>query len=665
MRLVRSKWLFAVVWVLLALGKLLLVAQNEIISIADDSAGYVRQSLRSWSLDFPPGYSTWLALSRPFGVPQRIEIEILYLFSAVCVALTVKKFSDTFAATITLALLAFTPYTFFLFNHALSDGFFICLTLLCLAVTLRLFTAVRKKSVIVWSIVLGLLLGVTASTRNEDPLIAFWIIAVVVTCAFLWREERIGIRQWLFWRRAVSAGLITAAITTSIVVCVEFSYCLVDGVYARNISLIPGHVELLKHLAEIDTGEPQRKWVPISRVSRELAYRESPTLASMRGGIEAPMSDYQLASRAAGLPAGEIGGGWIWHAINAQIFPISQGRLTNAEAIYEKINRELESAFKARRLKRRFVLHPLLGADLSGIMSRVPASLPPVLLAAFSSLPDYINDQNFQPELFDKALLRRAALIEPRSQIVVQGWAFVNAPGRKLLNAFITSADSVPYAVNPIRRPDVEKVFAKQNGWPPNVLGFSATVYSQSPEKLTIHYLLDNGAQIEAGRLEPMQVSSIENKHTPRSEVIQGVDLVQAHAHLRSGIDYAIQLWLLRTIQAPGLKWCVVALVVLAFLLNCYALLQTAQQQRAVWLMIFSFILVLWCARILFYSVLDAAAWEGSQVRYLAPAHALGLVLLSISFASLLQQGANRWSLARRDPTPTDVVHLSATIENN
>jgi hypothetical protein len=43
-----------------------------------------------------------------------------------------------------------------------------------------------------------------------------------------------------------------------------------------------------------------------------------------------------------------------------------------------------------------------------------------------------------------------------------------------------------------------------------------------------------------------------------------------------------------------------------------------------------------WCARILFYSVVDAAAWPVS-VRYLASASALGMVLLSISIAVLVR----------------------------
>ena len=77
-----AKSKFVLFCLLLAIAKLILVAQSEIVSIQDDSAVYASQSLGRWVLGYPQGYPIWLILCRAFEFPQRIAIEILFLLAA-------------------------------------------------------------------------------------------------------------------------------------------------------------------------------------------------------------------------------------------------------------------------------------------------------------------------------------------------------------------------------------------------------------------------------------------------------------------------------------------------------------------------------------------------------------------------------------------------------
>jgi hypothetical protein len=643
MKLLSHRSVFFLFCCFFLLAKLALVAHNEIISVADDSASYANQSVGPWVLDMPPGYSMWLRFCQIFGIPQRIMIEGLYLFAVLLVAYAGRKCFGVFAGYAIVASLSFAPSSYFLFDLGLTDGFYTCLTLMALGLSMLLLAAKTTLRIVTLAVGLGGILGIMAITRNEDPLVAFWVLSLVIALAIVWRRESVYILDWDFWRKSLAVGLVASATAWAIVFSLCLSYYSAQGVFARGRALIPGHIRLLRNLARIETGQPQVRFVPISQRSRELAYAVSPTLAKLRPLVENPQDSWQVVSRQFGLASGEIGGGWIWHAINDKM--LSQRSPAVAEAEYEKINAELQAAFDDGRLKRRFILHPFIGGNLLGLWREMRPSISAVVRSAFSAQPNNTTDQAFQSSLFDRAFVRRAALVPAKIvEVTVQGWAMVNKRGKKIATVIVSSDLVSSATILSQSRPDVVKAIGAQNGWDPDVVGFHTSLTSSSPDAVKVTYVLEDGTRLQGEHLKPAVVSKIENKLAPGNDILQGID--EAGSPSAEGFDArrSIELNLYERLQSPALRRLGIVTFCLAFLVSGWAFIRERDLRFKVFFIFFSLSCALWTARILFYSLIDARAWPGDQIRYLAPANALALVTFSVSVAALIVFAASKAS---------------------
>lgn len=644
------RWLFPFWCCCIAILKLLFVSQNEILAIEDDSAAYAGQSLAAWSLRAPPGYPVWLHLCSFTGIPQRICIELLYLASSFFAAWVLKKCFGLATGFVTFVVLAWAPYTYFLFNHGWCDGFFTCLTLVGIGLSFLLLLSARRTEILGLAFALGLVFGVMGLTRNEDPLVALWIALIVMAMAWFWKGGDSAFTPWKFWRKPLETGLASVAGYCLVVYGVALSYYLTDGVFARGVAVMPQHIRLLRNLAKIDTGKEQVRFVPISLRSRELAYNVSPSFAKLRARIEDVSDIWHFASLGAGIAPGEIGAGWIWHAINSKVLPLNGGSPAGAERTYRQINREIEEAFHDGRLKKRFIVHPLIGGNVPGLMRQLPQSMSAVVSSAVIPLPDYVKDPGAQAELFDQAFLRRTFLTSNAGIITVQGWAFILNPGHKLLNVSVGSSLVTSAEIQNIDRPDVINGYNKEAGWKPSVIGFRASVKGRSPDDVTIRYLLDDRSQVETDHLKPMAVSTLENKTVPQDKILQGIDLVSAAENPNRPLAFLqTQAAVANFTTRPAFRWSALGIWV------CFLITAVVTRVRG-WgifqgelLTIFmAFMAVSWCSRILFYSVLDAASWNANQIRYLAPAHAIGLLVLSVSVAGLFSFGAGKREAPQR-----------------
>ncbi len=653
-----SKRFFLPFCCLVALAKLVLISTDEIISTKGDAAVYASQIMGPWTLGYMQGYPLWLRLCHLFEVPQRLAIEGLYLLSAVAMGFAVRKVFDARTGYLTVGLLALAPYTYFLFDLGLPDGFYLCLTLLALSVSTHLLVARTRGELLVLSLGLGALLGFMAITRNEDPLLALWVLLIVGAIAYKLHREPRAVFNWQFWRRPVISGLLTAAAACAVVFCLCFSFYVTDDVFARDAALIPGHFKLLKDLAQIDTGQPQLRFVPISKRSRELAYSASPTLAKLRSSVEDPADNWQVMSRESGLPPGEIGGNLIWQTFNSKLVfqsdgerPTADERPAAAEAKYEKMDAELAAAFRDGRLKKRFTINPLIGGDLPALIGDLPHSASAVMAAAMSDQAEDPPDQNFNAGLFNRAFLRRAALIKI-PEVTVEGWAFFNSPDQKVSRVVVGSDLIASAPVVNQDRPDVVSSVAKQSGWKPDVFGFHAIVKSSSPNEVTVTYYLSNGSQVEAQHLKVHEVSALHVKEMPGRDVLQGIDTASS----LTGNDapewqHGVQLSIVRLFGALSSPLLTVAIVLLAFGFSGYTLLLKQDGRWKITFVFFSLGIALWISRIFFYSVLNARAWDGARIRYLAPTHALELVLLSVAIAALTRMSVKRSEIEHRKPS--------------
>lgn len=612
--------------------KILFVGFNEIVAIPYDSYQYVQLAARNMLAlgPVPPGYSLWLAAIKAVGVPQRIAIELFFLLSCLILSLALKRQFGRRCGVLVFAMVAMAPSTFFLFDLALSDGFYACLNLLALTSSFFLIFECGNVAKLIHGGFLGLLLGIMAIVRNEDPLLMLWA-AVVVFGVWLVRRRR-SILQDNPLKLKTFALLVFFIIFFGVVPAqaVNFMHLSTSGVYARSIAAIPGHMKLLSKLATIETERPALRFVPVSAEARRMAYKASPTFEKVALQVEDSTNIYQVVSRESGLPPGEIGAGWIWHVFNQAIIlnlKSEDPRLLKVE--YEKINSELDTAFFNGTLKRRFVLHTFLAAPLVDIMTRMPSATLSVIAKALGAHRN-TDDLGYQKELFDSVAMRRSALITSGRTYALQGWAFVDAADRKIRSVEIGSVNAgTAGQMTYMKRPDVETAYDRANGVRPDVVGFKVYSKTESKGLVVLSYVLDNGERItNQSMLTTSGVSQLGG--ADGAVLFQGVDYVQVGDHKRNGWRHSAQTYMVdlsNRPEVPALAMvCIAALALFAILSKAVADIERRRLLVGVWL-----ILVLVFSRIAFYGLLESEAWA-VDIRYMMSANLMLVVALALLF---------------------------------
>lgn len=625
--------------------KLVLVGTNEILSIPNDSVNYLRQSQEAIrELGAPPGYSFWLALSTSTGLPQRVAIEMLYLFSSATVAFTLARVIGRPFALLLLGMLAFLPVTFFLFDNALGDGFYGCLTLIALALSIEAMLDHDTSKYNFWLrlLVLAFVLGWMLITRNEDYLVIGWIIWFVA-CRFVYQRQILPLQQ-LVREVALSAALLLLG-SFSIGGSVSTYHYVTKGVFVRTISTIPSHMDLLRNLASIDDGAPINR-VPITKAQRDAAYQASPTLKQLRDYIENPENMYQMASLQAGFPTGEIGAGWVWHVFNdAAIQKLPQKSLKNLNEYYLTINRELTSAFERGAIRKKFVIHPLLAGNTAGLLTNFPKSAARAFNELFEST-SYQPDNGFESSLFDSACLRRASLIDLHAYSgKIQGWAFVDHSGvsiEKVEIGIYEAAKGITgahwFGTEQIARPDVSKAFSTEGHDQPKVFGFRAMLSQTQGDTPVIRYRLTDGSDIVTPPLVSNKVTRINYDSTGRF-LTQGIDTTGSEwAASHNNNKHKLQEWLTSS-YGKALPY-ILTIILVAAAISVFLRKTTIRHDQLgnMYLAVSILIAGILMQRILFYILVDAVGWN-VEVRYLTSAVILlivgAVVLVAYSFRAI------------------------------
>lgn len=630
-------WLFIVVIVLLLVCKLVLVGANEIASASNDSINYVRQAtVALGELGSLPGYPIWLAVSASLGLPQRVAIELLYLGSCMVLAFSLKRIFGRVTGALSFGALAFLPATFFLFDNALSDGFFSCMTVLALALSLDALADRNARSLAYWArqVVLALVLGWMLITRNEDLLAYSWILWLVAVQAFIQSStaSRSGVLM-----QALASLLVLASVAASIGIGVSLYHLKTQGVYARSIAGLPSHMELLLKLASIDTGTESINRVPVTKAQREAAYRASPSLNALKDKIEDPGNMYQQASLSAHLPPGEIGAGWVWHVFNdAAIQGLEHRTLKDLDIFYAKVNAELAQATARGEFKNRLVVHPFLGGNLHGAAARVVPSTLLVTGALFEAYKPQ-TDAGVQSATFDEACLRRTSLTHRgQRSLQAQGWAFVDKGALSITSVEIgakTKVEGVEHTewmtAQHFDRPDVMKSFAAEGSLLSAVYGFKASLLGLDQGELVARYFLSDGSHIVSPVLVVNRVDQVEDKPSGK-RLTQGIDLAgpSDRPSSTSKRRQDVQVSLIKQFNrvAPWTAVSILSLGVLAALVR--RRFPTARMDN---LFYWSVVLVLGLLvqRIAFYGLVDAAGWD-VEVRYMTAATGLLIVAVTI-----------------------------------
>jgi hypothetical protein len=623
---------------IISILKLALVARNEIVAIPYDSEGYIRQAASHlYELGAPPGYPLWLALSGLSGVPQRISIEILLIFSSFVLSCWLKRMFGELCALLTFSMIVLSPATYFLFDYALTDGFYGCLSILAITLSGILIFSARRRIQIVSGVALGIVLGWMALSRNEDPLLVAWVGMLLSLLALRWFRMRSNESVRFPFSHVILVGIAIAGPAAGLVQGVNLIHWHKSGVFARTLPGLPGHMRMLRQLAEIKTGEADIHYVPVSAKARSLAYRASPTLGKYAGAIENRDSIFQNVSREAGLPLGEIGAGWIWHVFNVAILE-ANGVVQGARE-YERINAELASGFESGLLKKRFILHSFAAAPVSEILRRLPEGVWEVAKKTFQTYPQG-SDVGQEKELFDAVALRRSALTGGGYKHAIQGWAFVNDRSDRKIESVMSvgGAGQKPVTVSYMPRKDVEQAFKKPDGSIPSVIGFKFDFYSSSRTAGKLLYLFQDGSTMFVDELAAGVKSIGPGSASPG--LLQGIDFSTAEPVVRTGYRHRLQSLLSSVVNIPIVSGALVIVLFVLSILPFFASAHVRKGQSRIRIFIL-LVLAMFLLRIFFYAMLDSEAWA-VEMRYMLASNFMAAILIAVSVSFWMNTPAAR-----------------------
>jgi hypothetical protein len=204
-----------------------------------------------------------------------------------------------------------------------------------------------------------------------------------------------------------------------------------------------------------------------------------------------------------------------------------------------------------------------------------------------------------------------------------------------------------------MERPDVAQAFAKVNGWTAEVEGFSADFRNATPDNARITYILDDGQQLTGEHLTPLKVSLLRSETQPSDAILQGIDVVSRDETTRNGLRHRIETDLIRFSQYTHVPWIVMSLIGISLIVASERLYRKRDPRWIPFLIFVLFTLLLLLARVVFYSIIDAASWN-AEIRYLVPANALGVLLFSVCAASVLRFIATGKAPSTWQAEPTD-----------
>jgi len=518
---------------------------------------------------------------------------------------------------------AFLPQTYYLFDRALTDGYYLCLSAIALGFCIRTFSGSTLRARLPSLAGVGALIGLMAITRNEAILLFSFLAAWSILLGFHdWQSRKRPVKKAVL--EAVRSLAVAAAFAIVIPAALTLHNGWRYGIYTLNFPEMPSHMRLLKSLAAIDTGEPNARFIPISRKAREIAYAQSPTLARFRDVVENPSNTYQQASLAAiGMP-GEIGGGWIWHVFNAASSSLGITSLFDLDSTYRQASTEINEGFRAGKLKKHFVPHPFLGKDISMWVPHLGSGFLHALdcILAPTRPMDDAELRPFEKNVFDRVCLRRISLAY--DTVRIQGWAFSKNPDFPI-TGISTHEDATSKDATSVSdpRPDVQQMLTKEDFKPPSGSGFSlSTTLINRGDWFALS--LFSGSEL-VGKSTDFDFGKTYVLAGQHGDIMMGIDIVAPSYREKSSLMEQFKVIALN-LSSSANAWVVGLLLGLASLLVLLSIRPASL--GCPWLLAAAVFAIWALTRLGFYTLISAAAWE-AEPRYLQNTAVFGALAIA------------------------------------
>jgi hypothetical protein len=411
--------LLSIAAVALAVAKLFLSADEDVVARVYSSEQYAARTLEVWGGDFTPpvGFPAVSNLLYQLGIPYRVAIDLIYLAACWFVARALLRATGSLLVSlIALSALALHPWPMVAFRYYYPDSLFACWGLVALGSATALLgrDRIRLGDPLLW---LGALaLALCDSTRLETPV----LLAIQASWALLIALRLPGADFRRRLREAALVFAIPAAALVATQTAIKWMNYRSFGVYALAVHTAPGLSALMGALYRIDTPDPSY-YAPVTTQSLRAACKASPTLAAYEAKLLDPNNPATLTGQQYTGRPGEVGSWLNWLLMKS----IEGKDVAETDGIMQRAADELTAAMRAGRLASRTAYYPV-DPNFAIWLPHVPAKLAKlagqlVRIAEWqpdsddSSLAvDEFAGRSADSRMFDRAANRRSLASRPR-----------------------------------------------------------------------------------------------------------------------------------------------------------------------------------------------------------------------------------------------------------
>jgi hypothetical protein len=640
-RRIRSKDSFFIICVLLAVFKLLLVSQEEIIArnqpfddfwqIMAASRGYwFGSEYNVMTFVHLPVYPIWIALVYFTGIPLRIVSELLFLGAGFVFALVLTRAGvQKCVATVCYSLIIFHPASFQLFNYTLADTIYAPILLLALACLILIWIHRESRRLVKYALLTGLVFGALWYVRKENVLllVIFSVFALAIIYV-LWRERRTP-REVI--RYVGLVVLIPVGIMLSVSALIQTANWAKFGLFVSSDMNASGYTAAYRALLRIKPDKSIR-FVPVPGNVRQKAYAVSPAFRELAPYFEGEFG-YAMASETRkwmGI-SNEIAAGWFYWALRQAAALAGHHRTAKeANTYYQRIADEINAAIDNGQLIGRPVFLDFLDPDLFIYLPYFLSSLQKIGgLFTSTDEPQRVKDDTVAVSeqvchAFDVVANRRAALIAAESvviqgSVVIRGWVFIDKSSVKKVSMRTLNGQILGSTDQFSSRPDVAKSFygAGIHDIPANT-GFALLVVGNAQQLSDISFVVESSEGVEYAY--------------PCNKIAVGRPIEIADAGFLEKVVFAYDAvsppWTTDAIRESlqGMIWVVYGrLLTYLGYIGIVALLIIVIFQRTVVLPagVSIILLLLFCTiitRVFLFALIDVSSWPSNQARYLFPA---------------------------------------------
>jgi hypothetical protein len=394
---------FLVVAIALLLLKLLLVSRREMAPETHDAEAYASASMQQLGSVFsadayhPPGASLVMAMARSLGVPYRIFIEVFLALAAFLFLrpLVASMGLGVIAVALSYALLLFHPNLILEMDRPMSDSVSFLCWLIGAGGIIGIVAAPRERLPL-WS--LGLVIvsfafaGITRS--GEGTLFFVEMVAVAFLSVLLFR----GADGWR-GRRAVVVCLCAVLANLAAVQALSAAHYFKSGYWGASAVESREWWRLYSALLSLPVQRTDR-YVLTNKATMEMAESFSEDLRDMKPCIQQQEVEYSAEE----LPN---------YGVNWVITGCLPGEDSSRQ--YFKMRKISEDILAGARERGLHTSAPVLGIIPRPAMQWLP-DLPSSIVGVARDavrIPGStrVAQNSWQAELFDRALLRRTALV--------------------------------------------------------------------------------------------------------------------------------------------------------------------------------------------------------------------------------------------------------------